>query len=392
MYQEYSADMAVSNGYASGRAWESVGYTTNGEADDWGWGEMGAASLTLEVGSSKDGFWPPPSRILAIAEESVWPAKYGLLAAGPMMQLDFLSVGSAAPAEGRRVQAGTGRASLSLGLQNNGLVGFDGAHRVCAHSSPSVLRLLPSEGWAVEDEGKACLQVGPLKARASHAPPPLGVAWSGTRSHLELTLIATELPAETRNIFGRQVAPAAAQEALAVDTFRVKVRAADETLTGCDELCICPSVDPHELEYSHECRAALPAGSHCKVGKTARTGVNWASGVVDEHFRYTASTYTHGGTCSVSATARDALLAVYAECGRFGSLAVIGFANSEQGRKAAVSFPCAAGQTFDLFWNAEYVPGRHQFTVTETCTGAHCQRAHRRLRDLGARRAKKRRG
>lgn len=41
--------MAILNKYASGRAWESVGYTTNGEADDWGWGEENAVSLTIEV-------------------------------------------------------------------------------------------------------------------------------------------------------------------------------------------------------------------------------------------------------------------------------------------------------------------------------------------------------
>ena len=44
--------MAVTNRYASGRAWESVGYTTNGEADDWGWGAEGAVSLTIEVGGT----------------------------------------------------------------------------------------------------------------------------------------------------------------------------------------------------------------------------------------------------------------------------------------------------------------------------------------------------
>ena len=50
MYQEFATEMAATNHYASGRAWESVGYTTNGEADDWGWGDMHAASLTIEVG------------------------------------------------------------------------------------------------------------------------------------------------------------------------------------------------------------------------------------------------------------------------------------------------------------------------------------------------------
>ena len=28
--------------------WESVGYTTNGEADDWGWGVAAAVSLIIE--------------------------------------------------------------------------------------------------------------------------------------------------------------------------------------------------------------------------------------------------------------------------------------------------------------------------------------------------------
>ena len=51
MYQEFAAEMAATNHYAAGRAWESVGYTTNGEADDWGWGDIKAVSLTIEVGS-----------------------------------------------------------------------------------------------------------------------------------------------------------------------------------------------------------------------------------------------------------------------------------------------------------------------------------------------------
>eukprot|EP00962_Isochrysis_galbana_P052246 scaffold23637_cov67-Isochrysis_galbana.AAC.1 len=79
--------MTARNGYASGRAWEVVGYTTNGEADDWGWGDEGVFSFTLEVGNSRDGFWPKPERIRPIADQNVWPATYLLAAAGPMMQV-----------------------------------------------------------------------------------------------------------------------------------------------------------------------------------------------------------------------------------------------------------------------------------------------------------------
>ena len=67
--------MTCRNGYGRGRAWESVGYHANGEADDWSFGERGLLSTSLEVGSSRDGFWPPPSRIAALAAQSVWPAQ-----------------------------------------------------------------------------------------------------------------------------------------------------------------------------------------------------------------------------------------------------------------------------------------------------------------------------
>ena len=117
-------------------------------------------------------------------------------------------------------------------------------------------------------------------------------------------------------------------------------------------------------------------GSHCKVAKPAHTGANWGSGVVDEYFLYVASQYTSGGRCTVTSTKRDTLIAAYATCGRFGAQAPLGFANSENGRQASISFPCEAGTSYYLFWNAEYMPGRFSFTISEAC-GAGCVKAHR---------------
>ena len=37
---------------------ETVGYTVNGEADDWFYGQEGIFAYTPEVGNSNDGFWP----------------------------------------------------------------------------------------------------------------------------------------------------------------------------------------------------------------------------------------------------------------------------------------------------------------------------------------------
>ncbi len=64
--------------------------------------------------------------------------------------------------------------------------------------------------------------------------------------------------------------------------------------------------------------------------------------------------------------------------------APLAFSNSE-GHAAQISFPCAAGKRYYLFWNAEYMPGKHTFTVAESCassSGAGCERAHRE-RKLG---------
>ena len=52
-----------------------------------GWGDEGVVSFTLEVGNSRDGFWPKPDRIEPIAEQSLWPATYLLDASGPMIQV-----------------------------------------------------------------------------------------------------------------------------------------------------------------------------------------------------------------------------------------------------------------------------------------------------------------
>ena len=119
-------------------------------------------------------------------------------------------------------------------------------------------------------------------------------------------------------------------------------------------------------------------------------GANWASGVLDEHFKYTATQYSHGGRCTVSSVKRDTLVAVYATCARFGAQTPLGFANSEGGRTATVSFPCTAGTSYDIFWNAEYMPGRFSFTISESCGGGDCTRAHR-LRHLLRLRHKQRR-
>ena len=75
-------------------------------------------------------------------------------------------------------------------------------------------------------------------------------------------------------------------------------------MRGCDELCVCASAEPQRVDVSHECRAAIAPGSHCKLAKSAHSGTNWASGVVDEYFAYKATSYTSGGVCQMQSMHR----------------------------------------------------------------------------------------
>ena len=436
MYQEFATEMAATNHYASGRAWESVGYTTNGEADDWGWGDVHAVSVTIEVGSSSDGFWPPPSRILPIASESVWPAHYLAWASGPMLQLDGVQI---LPNDDRV------SAELRLTLQNNGLASFSTDHLVCAQAVPSCTALRASNGWTSEANSgsiKLCLTLHALGSRSYRQLPALSVSWKSTLRWIPLVLtvnppdlsseesaghaadvatlsiqmhtvddalrrpalrsararaagssggsggllVATAAFAGNRSLFAfastaNGHAPAPSNPGRSLDIFRLRIFNSMSTLRGCDELCVCSSADNQRIDFSHECRASVPSGSHCMQAKPAHSGTNWASGVLDEHFVFVASSYSRGGHCIVSSAKKDTLLAVYASCSRFGAQSPLGFANSENGRTATVAFSCAAGTSYYLFWNAEYMPGRFPFAVTETCSGSECLRAHR-LRQL----------
>jgi len=75
-YVAMCAEMSADNGYACGTAWELL-YNTNGDAVDWGHGAISEhdriLSITTEVGTSGDGFWPAPSRIPALVAENLEP-------------------------------------------------------------------------------------------------------------------------------------------------------------------------------------------------------------------------------------------------------------------------------------------------------------------------------
>ena len=75
--------MARFNGYPVGTGYELIGYTVNGDAVDWTYGDQGLVAFTPEVGSLPQGFWPSENDVLALCEDQVYPNKVFAFVAGP---------------------------------------------------------------------------------------------------------------------------------------------------------------------------------------------------------------------------------------------------------------------------------------------------------------------
>ncbi|MBN4081864.1 immune inhibitor A, partial [bacterium AH-315-C07] len=76
-FVNFASLMTLENQYTFGTGDQTVGYITNGDADDWMYGEQNTKnkifSMTPEVGeSSSFGFWHPSSRIEGLCKENLW--------------------------------------------------------------------------------------------------------------------------------------------------------------------------------------------------------------------------------------------------------------------------------------------------------------------------------
>ncbi len=85
--------------YSTGTAWQIL-YSVNGGSFDCEYGEFDMFSLTTEVGSGSDGFWPPESRILPLAQENLPANIFFARIAGSLITEFTLSDPSVSPAAG----------------------------------------------------------------------------------------------------------------------------------------------------------------------------------------------------------------------------------------------------------------------------------------------------
>ena len=89
VFRALAEEMTRFNGYQIGTGIETVGYTVNGEACDWMYGEHGIFSYTPEIGSSQDGFWPSTDRIVELAEQNLYSNKAIAWASGAFFVSDL---------------------------------------------------------------------------------------------------------------------------------------------------------------------------------------------------------------------------------------------------------------------------------------------------------------
>ena len=74
-FQNFARIMTADNNYRAGTGTETVGYTVNGDSDDWMYGDTMSKpkiySLTPEAGPQNFGFWPPQSAIDGINKSNM---------------------------------------------------------------------------------------------------------------------------------------------------------------------------------------------------------------------------------------------------------------------------------------------------------------------------------
>ena len=92
LYRDLAENITHFNNYQYGTGMETVGYRTNGDADDWMYGEQAEKpkifSMTPEVGNDSDGFYPSSERILPLAQENLQACLYLARVAGGYLMVE----------------------------------------------------------------------------------------------------------------------------------------------------------------------------------------------------------------------------------------------------------------------------------------------------------------
>ena len=186
-YREISKHVTIENGYPFGAA-SVLLYLANGVTIDYDHGVHGTYSWTPEIGSAADGFWPPQSRIVPLAEDNLTAFLRTALAAGAHPVVSDARVVDAGDGDGYYEEGE--RFELTFDLRNGGLAATSGNITLTLSSSSPYLTIedasanLPPLASFADVDGSAF----PLAFRLASDVPDgtdiryeLEVAWDGLR-------------------------------------------------------------------------------------------------------------------------------------------------------------------------------------------------------------------
>ena len=118
-HREIGHEMAKYNGYFVGTGLDGIGYTVNGDAVDWTYGDQGLVAYVPEVGSYTQGFWPSEDEIEQLCIDQFHSNKIFSFVAGSdiivhsyEMSEEFINPGD--------------EIGIDIVIQNRGLTNSDG--------------------------------------------------------------------------------------------------------------------------------------------------------------------------------------------------------------------------------------------------------------------------
>ena len=143
-FYEWDDEATVGVGYMAGQS-TRVLYAVNGEFNDWCYGDVVSKprvfSWTPEAGSENDGFWPPPSRMVPIANDNLRGCYFVAAIAGPYVRVDRADWNGGALAIGAI-------GSVQVTARNVGLAATStGLHASLVSLDPGAEVLSGSLGW-----------------------------------------------------------------------------------------------------------------------------------------------------------------------------------------------------------------------------------------------------
>ena len=121
IYSQMGPDLVEENDYLFGTGSETVGYTVNGDAVDYMYGELGIINFTPEVGAGSEGaFWPPTELIFELAEENISMNIHLAGCAGSWIEVEKFELISDSPLEyGDEVNCELSVMNKGLGIENS---------------------------------------------------------------------------------------------------------------------------------------------------------------------------------------------------------------------------------------------------------------------------------